>query len=101
MSKSDLVNKVELIKSGQGNIFSYFLSLKNYNRILKYLTDMKGLTPNEQRDLFEFLAFNLIGRTVMRDIRKLRKFNSGSVYKIGTFVYRKLLLIQYQFLNHV
>ena len=66
-------NKVELIKSGQGNIFSYFLSLKNYNRILKYLTDMKGLTPNEQRDLFEFLAFNLIGRTVMRDIRKLEK----------------------------
>ena len=51
-------NKVELIKSGQGNIFWYFLSLKNYNTILKCLTDMKGLTPNEQRDLFEFLAFN-------------------------------------------
>ena len=58
-------NEVELIKSGQGNIFSYFLSLKNYNTIhctLSCVTDMKGLTLNEQRDLFEFLAFNLIGR---------------------------------------
>ena len=56
-------NKVELIKSGQGNIFSYFLSLKNYNTIFcNAVTDMKGLTPNEQRYLFEFLAFNLIGR---------------------------------------
>ena len=52
-------NKVELIKSGQGNIFSYFLSRKNYNTIFSNaVTDTKGLTPYEQRDLFEFLTFN-------------------------------------------
>ena len=30
-------NEVELIKSGQGNIFSYFLSLKNYNTNTLYI----------------------------------------------------------------
>lgn len=50
---------------------------------------MKGLTPNEQRDLFEFLAFNVLERTVRR-YEKVRNLFSA-VKKIGTLTHRKLL----------
>ena len=50
---------------------------------------MKGLTLDEQRDLFEFLAFNVLERTVKR-YEKVRNLFSA-VKKIVTFDYRKLL----------
>ena len=50
---------------------------------------MKGLTLDEQRDLFEFLAFNVLERTVRR-YEKVRNLFSA-VKKIGTLTHRKLL----------
>ena len=52
---------------------------------------MKGLTPNEQRDLFEFLAFNVLERTVRR-YEKVRNLFSAVKKKL------ELLLIE-SFLN--
>ena len=53
---------------------------------------MKGLTLDEQRDLFEFLAFNVLERTVKR-YEKVRNLFSA-VKKIVTFDYRKLLKVE-------